>query len=186
MLKVRDIMTRDVLTFSPGVTLREAAELLTERHVSGAPVVAGQRLVGVVSTSDILQVAAEREVDIERESDDDWAAEAERDDGPVGFFEIRDEDGDADLTELLEIVREGRRDGLDERLVEDVMTPSLFAMPSSSDVPAVADYMRRTGVHRILIVDDGQLVGIVSTMDIVRAVADHKLEVRRLVFEREL
>ncbi len=184
MLKTRDIMTRELLTFAPGMTLREAAELLTERKVSGAPVVAGPRLVGVISASDILEFVAEREDDVERAREEDWA-DIDGDDGPAGFFEIRDDDGDEDLTQLLDIVREGKRDELDERTVEDVMTQSLFSMPSTSDVPAVADYMRRTGVHRILIVDDGQLVGIVSTMDVVRAVAEHKLDVRRLVFERQ-
>jgi CBS domain-containing protein len=46
--------------------------------------------------------------------------------------------------------------------------------------------MRRMGVHRLLVVDDGQLAGIVSSMDIVRAVADHKLEVRRFVFNADV
>jgi len=39
MLRLQDIMTRDVVTVSPELTLRDAMELLTSLHISGAPVV---------------------------------------------------------------------------------------------------------------------------------------------------
>ena len=51
MLALRDIMTADVVTVSPQTTLREAMELLAQRHLSGAPVVSGGELVGVVSAT---------------------------------------------------------------------------------------------------------------------------------------
>ena len=47
------IMTPNVATVSPRMTLREAARLLDERRVSGAPVVEHGRVVGVVSNADI-------------------------------------------------------------------------------------------------------------------------------------
>ena len=58
MLKLRDIMTRDVITVSPDLALRDAMELLTARHVSGAPVVSDSKVVGVVSVTDLLSFAA--------------------------------------------------------------------------------------------------------------------------------
>ena len=54
MLRVSDIMTRDVLVATPDMTLREAAELFAAHHISGAPVVSGTHVVGVVSAADIL------------------------------------------------------------------------------------------------------------------------------------
>jgi CBS domain-containing protein len=54
MLRVRDIMTRTVLTAAPDTTLRDAMTLLCEHHVSGAPVVEGGRVVGVFSATDLL------------------------------------------------------------------------------------------------------------------------------------
>lgn len=59
MVRVHDTMTLDVLTVSPEATLREAAGLLSDEHVSGAPVVAGSKVVGVVSTSDIIEFVAD-------------------------------------------------------------------------------------------------------------------------------
>ena len=54
-MKARDIMTTAVLSVRPETTIREVAALMTERHVSGVPVVnADNRLVGIVSQGDLL------------------------------------------------------------------------------------------------------------------------------------
>jgi CBS domain-containing protein len=55
MLQIRDVMTADVLTLTPETTLREAAELFASKHVSGAPVVVGHDVVGVVSAMDLIE-----------------------------------------------------------------------------------------------------------------------------------
>ncbi len=49
MLKVRDLMTRDVLHVAPNATIRETAELLATEHVSGAPVVRLGKVIGMIS-----------------------------------------------------------------------------------------------------------------------------------------
>jgi CBS domain-containing protein len=54
MLLVRNLMTPDVFTVSPELSLRDAIAELSARHVSGAPVVVDGRVVGVLSTSDVL------------------------------------------------------------------------------------------------------------------------------------
>jgi CBS domain-containing protein len=54
-LPVSEIMTTDVLTVRPETTVEEALALLSERGVSGAPVVDGDgRLVGLLDDSDLL------------------------------------------------------------------------------------------------------------------------------------
>jgi len=58
MLRLRDIMTKDVLTVSPEMSLRDAMAMLATRHVSGAPVVDAGQVVGVISSTDLLEVAA--------------------------------------------------------------------------------------------------------------------------------
>jgi CBS domain-containing protein len=45
--------------------------------------------------------------------------------------------------------------------------------------------MREKSIHRVLVVQNGELVGIVTTLDIVKAVADHRLMTRTYVFDRD-
>jgi CBS domain-containing protein len=40
---------------------------------------------------------------------------------------------------------------------------------------AAARLMSRLGIHRLLVLDDGRLVGVLSAMDLVRAVAEHRV-----------
>ncbi|MGH7713105.1 MAG: CBS domain-containing protein, partial [Gemmatimonadaceae bacterium] len=51
-------MTTDVLSVSPELSVRDAMALLASRHVSGAPVVTGGKVVGVISSTDLLDFAA--------------------------------------------------------------------------------------------------------------------------------
>lgn len=54
MLRISDIMTREVFTLRPTATADEASWALAVRGISGAPVRDGmERLVGVISRSDL-------------------------------------------------------------------------------------------------------------------------------------
>jgi CBS domain-containing protein len=55
-LTARDIMTREVLTVREDLTVAQLATVLSEREISGAPVVdSDHRLVGVVSSTDVME-----------------------------------------------------------------------------------------------------------------------------------
>ena len=58
MLRLRDIMTTNVITLDPNLSIREAMEVFTSKRISGAPVIAGGEVIGVVSATDLLQFAA--------------------------------------------------------------------------------------------------------------------------------
>ena len=54
-LLARDVMTTEVVTVQPSMTVQELARLLAERHISGVPVVDHMgRVLGIVSEADIL------------------------------------------------------------------------------------------------------------------------------------
>jgi CBS domain-containing protein/anti-sigma regulatory factor (Ser/Thr protein kinase) len=57
-LRVRQAMTRDVITVTPDTTMAELREVLRDHRISGAPVVEGNRLVGVISTEDLIGTLA--------------------------------------------------------------------------------------------------------------------------------
>ena len=54
-LKVGEIMTRDPLTVSPQTGLTEAAKLMLHHKIGGLPVVEGNKVVGIITESDIFR-----------------------------------------------------------------------------------------------------------------------------------
>ena len=60
MPKVADVMTKQVITVRNDATLAEALTYLATQHISGAAVIdSRQRLIGVISQSDIMEAEAE-------------------------------------------------------------------------------------------------------------------------------
>ncbi len=57
---VADVMTRSVITVSPDTPVDEVAHLLANRHIRRVPVMDGERLVGIVSRSDLVRQIAMR------------------------------------------------------------------------------------------------------------------------------
>jgi redox-sensitive bicupin YhaK (pirin superfamily)/CBS domain-containing protein len=54
-MKASDIMTSPVIGVSPDTPVPDIAGLLSERRISGVPVLEGERLVGLVSEADLLR-----------------------------------------------------------------------------------------------------------------------------------
>jgi CBS domain-containing protein len=53
-VKVRDVMTKDIITVNPGDTLEEAAEVMVEHKIKKLPVIDKGRLVGIVTATDLI------------------------------------------------------------------------------------------------------------------------------------
>jgi CBS domain-containing protein len=195
MLRVRDIMTKDVLTLSPDMTVREAMEELTARHVSGAPVLLGHQVVGVVTASDLMAFAATLPgAPAEHEESPEWGEwervleeeqEKQEEDLPAAaYFTKLWEDAGADVALRISNVEAPEWNVLDEHTVEEVMTRApIWKISPDMPVTAAAQYMKDHGIHRVLVMEGDKLVGIVTTSDIARAVAEHKLTSRTYVFE---
>ncbi len=77
MTRLRDIMTTDVLTVSPDLTIREAAEVFATHRIGGAPVVSKGDVIGIITARDILDFASAL-ADEPRAADDETHNELER------------------------------------------------------------------------------------------------------------
>ncbi len=79
-MNAKDVMTTEVITVAPDTAVQALAALLSEKGISGAPVVdAAGRLVGIVSEGDLLhraEVGTERRVQRRRSWWLDSVAEA--------------------------------------------------------------------------------------------------------------
>lgn len=187
MMTVGEIMTRDLLTLPPDASVRDAMRLLVGRHVSGAPVVAGDRLVGVVSAGDLLDLAAslpgvptDRPEQAELDEWEELPQWTEGDEPPAAFFTDMWSDAGAEVDERFREIESPEWDPLTEHTVAEVMTRSVQVLPPSATVVDAARRMRRAGVHRVLVMNGDRLVGIVSALDIARALGDGRLAVHRL------
>ncbi len=59
----------------------------------------------------------------------------------------------------------------EQMMVRDIMTPRPLTVSSDADVREAAQQMLYAEVHRLFVISGNQLVGVISTTDIVRAVA---------------
>lgn len=184
---LRDVMTSKVIVVSPDMTMRDVAAVFSEAHISGAPVVSGGRVVGVVSASDLLDFAAAPPISADAADADagpggdvdaladaspaegDWPGSAEP---PAEFFLRYWADRGLDVYERLVECESGREDRwIDGFPVADVMSRRLHALPPETPLSEGADYMLAHEIHRILVMEGDRLVGMVTTADMVRAMA---------------
>jgi CBS domain-containing protein len=195
MLRIRDIMTHDVVTVSPELSLREAMDLFTTRHVSGAPVASGTRVLGVVSLTDLAGFAAAlpgvpsarpQEIDVmEAEGSEEEARMWNEGDAPPATFFVEDwTDAGAEVVERFAETEGPEWNVLEEHTVSEAMTRTICSLAPDTAVDHAADTMRRAGIHRVLVMQNGELLGIVTTTDIAKAVADHRVSTRTYVFNR--
>jgi CBS domain-containing protein len=150
-MRAMDVMTTDVITVDPDMTVQALATLLAERGISGAPVVdADGNLVGLVSEGDLLhraEIGAARRHRVRRRSWwlDHYAAETAR-----------------------EYVKDHGR------TVSDVMTRNVVTVTEDTELADVAALLEAKRVKRVPVVRDGKVVGIISRANIVRAVGATK------------
>lgn len=150
-LTARDMMTPEPVCAEPHMSIRALVELLDGAGVSGAPVVDAQgAVIGVVSKSDLLHACLERAEDYE----------------PAYLYELIRGEEDEDVGPASSLPEPDIR-------VEDFMTDEPLTAPPSTPVVALAATMLEARVHRIIIVNGDRVpVGIVTSLDLVRVVAD--------------
>ena len=56
--------------------------------------------------------------------------------------------------------------------VREVMTSEVISVAGDDPIHRIAEVMRSRRIHRVLVIEDGKLAGIVSSLDIVGVVAD--------------
>ena len=145
--RVFELMNPDVVTLRPDHTLADAQEILASKSVSGAPVVdASGRVLGVVSQNDLVRKAAHP----------DTVAQAGQ------FFSSVAEYADLAATPVAPSTQ----------LVSEVMTPRVYSVNRDTGVAVAANIMRERRIHRLLVTDKGVLVGVLSSLDLLRVVEE--------------
>ncbi|MGB7301542.1 MAG: CBS domain-containing protein [Burkholderiaceae bacterium] len=144
-MKAGDIMTIDVTTVGPSATVREVANLLLKRRISGVPVVDSDNdVLGIISEGDLM-----RRVKSNTLARGSWW---------LGLFGT-----DKKLQEQF-IKSHGRT-------AEQVMTRELVTVSPDTPVGDVASLLEKHSIKRAPVIENGKLVGIVSRANLLHALA---------------
>jgi CBS domain-containing protein len=150
-MRAMDIMTTDVITVDPDMTVQDLAKLLAERGISGAPVVdASGRLVGIVSEGDLLHRAEIGTARRHRERRRSWWLD----------------DFASDLAR--DYIRSHGR------TVKDIMTRDVVTVTEDIDLGEVAALLEAKRIKRVPVTRDGKVIGIITRANLVRALASTK------------
>jgi len=143
-MRVRDIMTRAVVSAAPETSVLDLATLMLDNRVSAIPVISGGSLVGIVSEADLLH---RYELGTQRDA-------AARPWWRRLFF---DEDAPWDYVEAHAM------------RVRDIMTTPVVSVEDDASVGDVAALFESRNIRRAPVLKAGTMVGIVSRADFVRA-----------------
>ncbi len=146
-MRALDIMTTSIVTATPDMTIYDAARLFVDKHISGMPVVdANGKVVGIVSQRDLLH-------------------------------RVENGTGHATRPWLLELLLSSPREQAARyvkehgHVVGDVMCDQVISISEDMPLDQIADLMERRHLKFVPVLKDGELVGIVSRSNLIRALA---------------
>lgn len=152
MTSVKDVMTKDVITFSPDASVYDCAKILGEKRISGAPVIDdGGVVVGILSEADIMKLIESQDISINLILP-----------SPLDVLElpVRMKLGLDELVNSAEKATSAR--------AGDIMTKSAVTISPEEDISKAAKLMADKKINRLPVTDeDGKLVGIITRGDII-------------------
>jgi len=150
-MRAMDVMTTDVITVNPDMSVQALATLLAERGISGAPVVDAQgKLVGIISEGDLLHRTEIGTAHRHRERRRSWWLDHFASDAARDYVKSHG------------------------RTVKDIMSPNVVSVTENTDLGDVAAVLEAKRIKRVPVLRGGQVVGIISRANIVRAVGATK------------
>lgn len=149
MLLAKDIMTREVISIHHSASIKELSKLLSEQGITGVPVTdEHNRLVGMISMRDVIREQV---------------------------LHMGENFENQDIYELFSSVmhmEERPSAPAPQMWVADVMTQALHTAAEDTPARDICKLMFDHNIHRVPVLRDGKVVGVVTAMDIVRTVAD--------------
>ena len=147
-------MTKNPVTVQGDAPVRDAAALLRAHKIGGLPVMDGEKLVGMITESDILRLLETGKI-----SDDLWLP------SPLEVIEVP----------IREIINWEKTKhalaSIGNIQVRKVMSHPAITIGEDEDVEEAAALMLSKKIARLPVMREGALVGIVARADIIRGVA---------------
>ena len=154
-LRAKDIMTKNILKVREDWSVHRLAEFFAENSISGAPVTTEDgKLIGVVSLTDIIQQGTLTEKDTPSYEPHEY------------YRHILEDRYTREEIASLQIKGEPMF------TTHDIMTPTIFKVNENRTVQEVADTLIRNRIHRVFVTRNEKVVGIISTVDMLKIIRD--------------
>ena len=145
--RVHELMNPDVVCARPDMTAGQTLKLLVDHDVADAPVVGDEgQILGIISQAALLRHI---EVPVTAEQ--------------TGRF-FSDDEAYQDIA--------ATPDHQTATPVEKVMTTKMHPVTRETGVAVAANLMRELQLHRLFVTDHGRLVGVITSLDLMRIVEE--------------
>lgn len=161
-IQAKDIMQKDVVKLDAAMPIESAIQTLDELEISGAPVVDEEgRLLGVLTTRDVTRA----------EHVHSGRIEATRGEWTMSEPPSEESDGDANEKAILE--KEDYSPAIfGSDTVAEWMNRKFVTVDPDASLRDVCRQMVKEHVHRVIVARKKLLVGVITSSDIVRYVAE--------------
>ncbi|MCY2960330.1 MAG: CBS domain-containing protein [Planctomycetota bacterium] len=157
LLTAADLMQKKVVCIDAGASVEEAVGALEDAGIGGAPVLdARGKLIGVISLRDLAPRARFTEREASRGKD--WGDE----DLQIG----------EGIEEDISMADDYSPGSSAPEQVRDYMSSGVVSVPPDLPIRDVAARLVKEKIHRVFVVDGNKLLGVISTFDLARAVAE--------------
>ncbi|MFM0725952.1 CBS domain-containing protein [Paraburkholderia strydomiana] len=144
-MRASDVMTSNVISVTPDMTVREVARIFVDNGISGAPVLdADGRVVGMISEGDLLRRS---EIGTDERTRASW----------LDLWSASHEARDYIKTHAVK--------------VRDVMSTDVVTVEPDTPLGKVAGMLETRRIKRVPVTQAGRLVGILSRANLVQALA---------------
>ena len=141
-MKVKDIMTTNVITVTPETKLKEVAKIIKGHRINGLPVLNEAReVVGIITITDLLRLLRD-----------------------IHYWE-RVEKENPEVRIIKDILVKEKN----ESTVNMKMTKMIWTVDEDSELDDVLELMYKYDIHTIPVTKDHKLVGIIGATDIVNS-----------------
>ena len=153
-MKVKDAMNIDVITCKPDDPVSTLVDLFKNNHISGMPVVENEKVVGIVSETDLLKLfkTPDFSVDMYLPS-------------PFEIIEMP----------IRSVIRfEEFKKALEDihmKPVRDIMKKKIYSISPDSTLEDASSMMVKHRVNRLPVIEKGKLVGILVRSDIIKCLS---------------
>ena len=197
-LHISSVMVKDVITVPQTMQLGEVAKLMLEKGIGSVPVMDGDKMVGIVSKADFVTLAVGiafdkitvKELmtkDLKSVSPTERLIHARRVmiESHVGRLPVIEDETLVGMITSKDLMRafidfrknvpeKKQKSQIKEVSVEDIMSSNPIFTSKDETISEVSKIMMETGYNGLPVVEDGEVVGIITQTDILRLI--EKLE----------